>query len=104
TSNLPEQPGAELKKLTDKDVSTGWHTNWSTGIANPSDGNFLSLKFDLGAEYQMDKIEYLPRDNAGNGNILQLEYRTSKDGANWTEFSEPINWKQDALTKTIETK
>ncbi|MBS0709933.1 TIM-barrel domain-containing protein [Enterococcus faecalis] len=104
TSNLPEQPGAELKKLTDKDLSTGWHTNWSTGIANPSDGNFLSLKFDLGAEYQMDKIEYLPRDNAGNGNILQLQYRTSKDGANWTEFSEPINWKQDALTKTIETK
>ena len=35
TSNLPEQPGAELKKLTDKDLSTGWHTNWSTGIANP---------------------------------------------------------------------
>lgn len=104
TSNLPEQPGAELKKLTDKDLSTGWHTNWSTGIANPSDGNFLTLKFDLGAEYQMDKIEYLPRDNAGNGNILQLQYRTSKDGANWTEFSEPINWKQDALTKTIETK
>ena len=27
TSNLPEQPGAELKKLTDKDLSTGWHTN-----------------------------------------------------------------------------
>lgn len=104
TSNLPEQPGEELKKLTDKDLSTGWHTNWSTGIANPSDGNFLTLKFDLGAEYQMDKIEYLPRDNAGNGNILQLQYRTSKDGANWTEFSEPINWKQDALTKTIETK
>ncbi|EOL43605.1 TIM-barrel domain-containing protein [Enterococcus caccae] len=104
TSSLPEQPGEELKHLTDKDLSSGWHTNWSTGIANPNSGNFLTLKFDLGAEFQMDKIEYLPRENAGNGNILQLQYRISKDGVNWTEFSAPISWKQDALIKTIETK
>lgn len=41
----------------------------------------------------MDKIEYLLRDNVGNGNILQFQYWMLKDGVNWIEFLEFINWK-----------
>ncbi len=36
----------------------------------------------------MDKIEYLPRDNAGNGNILQLSIGRRKMELIEDEFSE----------------
>lgn len=103
TSNIPDQNGEEIEKLTDKDLTSMWHTNWYTGIADPANGQYLLLNFDLGKEYQMEKFEYYPRENAGNGNIQKIQYRTSVDGINWSDYSEEISWNSDASVKTIVT-
>jgi len=103
-SNIVSQNGEGLEKLTDGDLSSQWHTNWFTGIASPSIGHFLTLQFDLGKVYEMDKFQYLPRENAGNGNFRKIQYRTSTDGINWTDYSKPISWAGTADLKTVETQ
>lgn len=100
-ANLPEQPGEELANLTDKDLTSMWHTNWNTGIADPKNGKPLVLSFDLGAIYPLEKISYLPRVAASNGTLTKIKYRVSQDGLKWSDFSEPITWKRNEEFKDI---
>ena len=44
-----------------------------------------TLTVDYGMAYQLDKIEYYPRDDAGNGTVTQMEIATSIDGIHWSE-------------------
>lgn len=102
TCNLPCQPSQEICNLTDGDITTMWHTNWGKlGKANPEKGKIIRLNFDLQFINEIDKLEYISRDDAGNGTFLQVQYRTSTDGKIWTQFSGPIDWLQDNNTKTI---
>lgn len=44
----------------------------------------IPLIFDYGNTYALDKLEYYPRDNYGNGTVKQLDVYTSLDGVHWT--------------------
>lgn len=68
-----------------------------------SDGNSIgqTLTVDYGNAYVFDKIEYYPRDDAGNGTVTQMKVETSLDGVNWVDQG-THNWNLDSKTKTID--
>ncbi|XP_026748498.2 uncharacterized protein LOC113509377 [Galleria mellonella] len=102
--NLPCEPGQEVCKLTDGDLYSIWHTDWGTaGKAKCNDGHFITLNFDLGNVYDINKIEYLPRKDAGNGTFLTVQYKVSIDGKDW---SQPLttDFTCDESTKTFDLK
>ena len=49
----------------------------------------------------LDHITYIPRDNAGNGNIQEGTLQLSADGKSWSE-PQPFRWTRDNRPKTIE--
>lgn len=102
TCNLPCQSGESIEKLTDGDCKTLWHTDWGEqGKFNPNKNESIILNFDLNSVYAIEKVEYHPRDNAGNGNFEEIEYRTSENGTDWSELSGVVEWTCDASVKTI---
>lgn len=60
-----------------------------------------ALTVDYGMAYQLDKIEYYPRDDAGNGTVTQMEIATSIDGIHWSE-GQVYTFARDNTTKTVE--
>ncbi|XP_046972548.1 uncharacterized protein LOC124539269 [Vanessa cardui] len=102
TCNLPCQPCQEVCNLTDGNLKSIWHTDWGkSGQANPKEDKYLTLNFDLRDIYELDKAEYIPRSDAGNGTFLMARYRYSVDGKEWSAFSEYIKFKEDNSVKTI---
>lgn len=97
TCTLPCQKGQEISHLCSNDELM-WHTDWgSKGRAN--ENQCLKLNFDLGDVYNIEKIEYVPRDNAGNGTFLEIMYKISIDGETWYELNGRIE-----LPRTDEIK
>lgn len=101
--NIPCQPNQSVCKLTDGDLSSMWHTNWGDlGRVDPEKNHYLVLTFDLGDVYEINKVEYVPRDDAGNGTFLELQYKLSVDNKKWSEPSNIIFFPQDETVKTIQ--
>ena len=90
-----DQPGQTVAKLFDFDTKSGWHTKWGKGEAVPFDMNL-----DLRSVSKLDRITYLPRENAGNGTLLGGSVSYSTDRQNW---SAPVafTWAQDGTEKTF---
>ncbi|XP_047539213.1 uncharacterized protein LOC125072623 [Vanessa atalanta] len=100
--NLPCQPCQEVCNLTDGNLKSIWHTDWGTsGQSNPKEDKYLTLHFDLGDIYELDKAEYIPRSDAGNGTFLMARYRYSVNRKEWSAFSESLKFKEDNSIKTI---
>lgn len=91
---LPEQSkGEALANLVDGDEATMYHSIYdSTQVVDYID-------IDLNNMYSLDKIEYLPRSNAGNGNITNLDILISIDGKNWKTVQSNIPWARDNALK-----
>ncbi|KAM3962239.1 alpha-glucosidase 2 [Aphomia sociella] len=99
--NLPCQPSQEVCNLTDGDLNSIWHTNWGkTGRVRCHDGHYITLQFDLGDVYNINKIEYIPRQDAGNGTFLKIEYRVSIDDVNWSQIL-TANFSHDESAKIL---
>ena len=91
----PAQPGQGIGQLFDGSLdSEMWHTDWKT-TAVP-----FEIKADLGATYQLDYLEYVPRTDAGNGTLCQGTVSLSRDGQTWTE-PVPFQWERDANAKRL---
>ena len=92
------QPGQGTDKLFDFDEKTTWHSKWGKGEAIPAD-----LIIDLKSVNTLDKLEYLPREDAGNGTLLQgtIAYATNRQS--WSN-STAFEWKQDGECKTFTFK
>jgi hypothetical protein len=90
-----ENQGNSLFRLFDFEEGEIWHTRYSVN-ALPFD-----LVMDLRTINQVDKFEYLPRDNAGNGTILRGSVYYSMDKANWTEAG-TFEWQRNSNTKVFE--
>lgn len=100
--NLPCQPSQEVNKLTDGNLKSMWHTDWGdAGKSNHKEEKHISLHFDLGDVYELDRADYTPRIDAGNGTFLVIRYRYSTDGKLWSDLSDPIRFKQDNSVKSI---
>uniref|UniRef100_UPI0025944C98 discoidin domain-containing protein n=2 Tax=Bacillati TaxID=1783272 RepID=UPI0025944C98 len=78
-------------------------------VLQSGDGGFHSnngginetLTVDYGKGYNLETVEYYPRDDAGNGTVTQMEFSTSLDGVNWSE-TRTFDWTADATVKTID--
>ena len=75
-----DQPGDGLKKAYDNDLGTMWHTRWT----KVKDQDITYLVIDLNKAYDLDKLEYYPRDNGGNGAFISADVEVSLDGKHWT--------------------
>ena len=68
-----------LANATDHDTSTMFHSSGDV-VANAE-----PFIFDFGAAYELDKFEYYPRDNYGNGTVYQMDIFVSLDGVHWKQ-------------------
>ena len=71
-----------------------WHTSYDASSV-PFD-----LVADLHAICQLDKFQYVPRENAGNGTLLKGTVSYSMDKQNWTEAG-AFEWHRDAGVKVF---
>lgn len=93
-TSCENQGGSDIVKLFDYDEKTMWHTVWGKNSL-PFD-----MALDLGSVNQLDKLEYLPREDGGNGTLLEGTYSVSTDKQTW---SEPVafKWEQNGEKKTL---
>lgn len=93
-ASQPDQGGAGIAKLFDFDEKSQWHTKWGHN-AMPN-----AVTLDLRSVNQLDRIDYHPREDAGNGTILKGSVAYSLDRQNWST-PEAFEWKRDGSVKTI---
>lgn len=73
----------------------GFHSDGPTAASD------APLTVDYGTAYDFEKIEYYPRDDAGNGTVTKMKLETSMDGVHWRDAG-TYNWDLNAATKTME--
>ena len=88
------QPGQDVAKLFDYDEASMWHTDWAGGAVP------FTMEIDLGGLNELDKLEYLPREDGGNGTLLQGTISYSADRKTW---SDPVafTWAADGSVKSF---
>lgn len=93
-TSCANQGGQGIHKMFDFDETSIWHTAWS-GNAVPFD-----IVVDLRTVNYLDKMQYLPRPDAGNGTILKATYEVSMDRMHW---SKPValNWERNGNMKEV---
>lgn len=96
-TSCPNQHGQGINRLFDFDETTVWHTEWSTKAVP------FTLDIDLCCTIELDRIQYLPRDDAGNGTLLEGTLAYSLDGRTWSE-AQPFRWEADSKTKELVVK
>lgn len=97
TCSAPEQPGCGIRRLFDLDERGEiWHTKWDKTNVVP-----FTIDIDMHAITMLDRIQYVPRDNAGNGTLLAGTVSFSSDGRTWSK-PEAFKWQQNNQPKTID--
>jgi hypothetical protein len=76
------QPGDDSapENVLDGDGSTIWYTVRGAGDPHPHE-----IQLDLGAEYIVGALKYLPRQDQSNGRIAEYEIYVSLDDTDWGE-------------------
>ena len=96
TCSVADQPGNGIQRLFDlDDKGEIWHTNWSQANATP-----FTIDIDMHAITEIERIQYIPRDNAGNGTLLAGTVSLSLDGKNWST-PQSFRWQQNNLPKNL---
>lgn len=91
-TSVDNQGGNGINKLFNYDEGDMWHTKWGQ-TAVPFD-----ITLDLKSVNQLDKFEYLPRTDGGNGIILKGKVFYSNDKDTWSEAGS-FEWKRDGEMK-----
>ncbi len=94
-TSVDNQGGNGINKLFNYDEGDMWHTKWGQ-TAVPFD-----MTLDLKSVNQLDKFEYLPRTDGGNGIILKGKVFYSNDKNTWTEAGS-FDWKRDGEMKRFD--
>ncbi|QKJ31076.1 DUF5110 domain-containing protein [Mucilaginibacter mali] len=97
TTTAENQSGSGINKLFDFDEDNGWHTKWGQNSV-PFD-----VVMDLRSVNQLEKIQYLPRTDAGNGVLLKGTIYYSSDKSNWVPAGN-FEWARNNSVKTFEFK
>lgn len=93
-ANINAQSGQGIEKLFDHDLATMWHTSWS-------DPRFNELTIDLNGVYDVERLVYIPRDDAGNGTITSAKLSVSIDGVHYVTLNENLQWQRNNQAKEI---
>lgn len=91
-TSVDNQGGNGINKLFNYDEGDIWHTKWGQ-TAVPFD-----ITLDLKSVNRLDKFEYLPRTDGGNGIILKGKVFYSNDKDTWSEAGN-FEWKRDGEMK-----
>jgi alpha-glucosidase (family GH31 glycosyl hydrolase) len=90
-----EQEGFEISHLFDFNESGDiWHTKYRAN-ALPYD-----MTIDLRSINTIDRFDYIPRADGGNGTLLKGSVSYSLDKENWTPAGN-FEWKADGTTKSF---
>ena len=89
-----DQGGQGVAKLFDFDAKSIWHTQYGA-TAVPFD-----MMIDLRSVNQLDRLEYTPRPDAGNGTLMEGTISVSLDKQHWSE-PVAIKWAANADVKSI---
>lgn len=85
-----------VRYAIDGNSNTYWHSLW----AGDSMEN-LWISADLGAVYDVTRLQCLPRPGAGNGTITSYELYVSTDGENWAKVAAG-DWERDTTWKNAD--
>ncbi len=98
------QVGFEPAKAIDGDASTFWHSEWNPVLVPLPH----SIVIDLHAEYPVNGLAYIPRQDfylgpglGVNGRVGQYLIQTSLDGQNWDAPCATGSFVDDSSTKTV---
>lgn len=97
TTTAENQGGSGIEKLFDFDEDNIWHTAWGKNSV-PFD-----MVIDLKSVNQLEKIQYLPRTDGGNGLLLKGTIFYSKDKQTWIPAGS-FDWARNNSVKTFEFK
>lgn len=95
-TSCANQPGQGVDHLFDFDLTSAWHTDWNN---NPKAVPF-DLTVDLRSVNTLDKLQYVPRADAGNGTITKGTYQWSMDKLTWSEPVEFV-WERNGDVKEL---
>ena len=86
--------------ILDGDSSTHWHTNWQTSEATNVEKRWIGVSLNEATE--IDGIQYLPRNNGGNGAVTEYiaQYRETDD-SEWIDLATGTWNASDKSWKTI---
>ncbi|GAA0086735.1 hypothetical protein UT300007_31760 [Clostridium sp. CTA-7] len=69
-----------MENAVDGDENTIWHSGYQSSHKLP-----VSIVVKLDKPYNLNQIDYLPRQNSKNGHVTEYIVETSLDNENWTE-------------------
>jgi len=82
----------------DGDPATIWHTEWYyQNTPHPHE-----IQIDLGQQYNISKVTYLPRQNSANGRIKDYEIYISNNKTQWGTLVKQGSFPEGAGRKTVE--
>lgn len=85
-----------LESLIDFCPASEWLSKEKITTNNPL---VLTINFDQ--IYKLSRMVYIPRSRDHKGHVLKIRIAISKDGLNYSEWSEPYDWNDDAKNKVI---
>ncbi len=91
-TSVRNQSGSGIGNLFDFDESSMWHTRWDTAAVP------FSITIDLNSVNQLEKLQYLPRDNGGNGILLKGKVSYSNNKTDWIDAGN-FEWKRNSEAK-----
>lgn len=68
------------ENAVDGDENSIWHSGYQAADKLP-----VSITIKLDKAYDLNQIDYLPRQNSRNGHVTEYKIETSLDNENWTE-------------------
>lgn len=95
TTTCENQGGQGVDKLFNFDETDAWHSKWGKGEAIPFD-----MDIDLRSINNIDKLQYIPREDAGNGTLLKGTISYSLDKEKWSTPI-PFEWAQNGEMKEV---
>lgn len=92
-TSVKNQGGQGINKLFNFDEGDAWHTSWSEKAVP------FNIIINLNSVNHLDKMEYLPRTDGGNGILLTGSIYTSVDRENWVKAGD-FKWDRSSTVKT----
>ncbi|MEO5942341.1 MAG: TIM-barrel domain-containing protein [Ferruginibacter sp.] len=94
-STAQDEEGNEISRLFNFDEKDIWHTKYGKKAVP------FSFVMDLNTLNELDKFEYLPRSDGGNGTLVKGTVEYSVDKNKWLPAG-AFNWKRDNILKTFD--